>query len=611
MSGRKPGLLASLLAALSLAPAAMAAAPGESLLDDNDSLSRYLQTLPTPPMSRDLETYQDRTPADRWALPMVNDHYGDSARRIIYLDQGWTPKLSMLYYFTDQGSQLIDYDLFVNIEQADSRDLFNHPVNHARYRYLPQKASPQNPDALPVGFLQRKASGKQWLSVTCGACHTSQINYQGTGMRIDGAGAQADFVSFLDALRGALKANLNDSAKFDRLARRMLGRNVSKTRMDYLRSRLQHDIDYLDEYFSVNQTPLVDGHARVDAIGRIYNQVLTAVHSDDRLTPDAPVSYPFLWDAPHHDYVQWLGLTPNAGPGALGRNAGEVLGVFGEIEVRRHKLKVSKLTGYKSSVESDNLVDYEKWLWRLQSPQWPQHVLPKINQDMAAKGRAIYVNQCVSCHRDIRRDDPDRKVYAQMYGLEVVGTDPKEIQNALRSADTGILKGTLVGVSSYEKYGDTTAVAAMLSDLVYGTLLHNVTASLRAAHHAKEWGLGLEAPLKQGQYPDDPKQPNDSLAAYKARPLNGIWATAPYLHNGSVPTLHDLLLPGEQRPVTFAVGQLEYDPLKVGYKHDAADPQAPFVFDTRLTGNSNQGHEFGTHLDEEQRMQLLEYIKTL
>src|SRR5690625_3270750 len=80
--------------------------------------------------------------------------------------------------------------------------------------------------------------------------------------------------------------------------------------------------------------------------------------------------------------------------------------------------------------------------------------------------------------------------------------------------------------------------------------------------------------VRSGDYrPDTTAQPYNSLLSYKARPLNGIWATAPYLHNGSVPTLYDLLLPakrpddpedGEYRPDEFMVGSREFDPIKVG-----------------------------------------------
>lgn len=78
--------------------------------------------------------------------------------------------------------------------------------------------------------------------------------------------------------------------------------------------------------------------------------------------------------------------------------------------------------------------------------------------------------------------------------------------------------------------------------------------------------------------------------AYKARPLAGVWATAPFLHNGSVPSLYQLLSPQSERASTFYKGTFEYDPKHLGYRTEAFDNG--FVFDTRITGNHNSGHEF-------------------
>jgi hypothetical protein len=75
-----------------------------------------------------------------------------------------------------------------------------------------------------------------------------------------------------------------------------------------------------------------------------------------------------------------------------------------------------------------------------------------------------------------------------------------------------------------------------------------------------------------------------------------------------VPTLYELLLPPAERPKTFSVGRWEYDARKVGY---VSDGQAPFVFDTRVTGNSNRGHEYGVTLPDGDRWALVEYLKTL
>ncbi len=108
--------------------------------------------------------------------------------------------------------------------------------------------------------------------------------------------------------------------------------------------------------------------------------------------------------------------------------------------------------------------------------------------------------------------------------------------------------------------------------------------------------------VRAGNYtPNTTAAPYACLQAYKARPLNGIWATAPYLHNGSVPTLYDLLLPASPtpndpkemtyRPKTFYVGSREFDPKKVGFRTDT-NGGSGFFFDTTLPSNSNAGHEY-------------------
>jgi hypothetical protein len=97
--------------------------------------------------------------------------------------------------------------------------------------------------------------------------------------------------------------------------------------------------------------------------------------------------------------------------------------------------------------------------------------------------------------------------------------------------------------------------------------------------------------------------------SYKARPLNGIWATAPYLHNGSVPNLWQLLQPADKRVKEFYVGSREIDPVNVGL--DAAPYPGGYKFDTTLPSNSNAGHTYGTTLTDDQKWALIEYMKTL
>lgn len=94
---------------------------------------------------------------------------------------------------------------------------------------------------------------------------------------------------------------------------------------------------------------------------------------------------------------------------------------------------------------------------------------------------------------------------------------------------------------------------------------------------------------------------------YKGRPLNGIWATAPYLHNGSVPNLDELLKKPEKRVTKFFVGSREFVPENVGFRIDAGT----FQFDTAQPGNSNGGHDYDIEFSPDQRSQLIEYMKSL
>ena len=97
-------------------------------------------------------------------------------------------------------------------------------------------------------------------------------------------------------------------------------------------------------------------------------------------------------------------------------------------------------------------------------------------------------------------------------------------------------------------------------------------------------------------------------SGYVAQLLDGAWARAPYLHNGSVPTLADLLRLPKDRPTRFNVGYDVYDKQRVGFVSQGPEGRP---FDTALPGNSNAGHLYGTSLPEDDKRALLEYLKTL
>ena len=130
----------------------------------------------------------------------------------------------------------------------------------------------------------------------------------------------------------------------------------------------------------------------------------------------------------------------------------------------------------------------------------------------------------------------------------------------------------------------------------------------RANHWTQEASDGMNN--YAAKYPWNFNQFRDT-DGYVVPALDGIWAKAPYLHNGSVPSLKDLLTKPSDRPKQFYRGYDLYDQEKVGFISTAAATDSSFLLDTTIEGNSNRGHDFGTDLPESEQDALVEFLKTL
>lgn len=96
---------------------------------------------------------------DRYAEALQADHFGDSAEKIVYLDQNWDRWDSLWFYNTTQGSNFLPYDIFVNLEQKENQTLFRDSENMSKYRYLTQRDSWDNPEGLPGWLCKRSLPG--------------------------------------------------------------------------------------------------------------------------------------------------------------------------------------------------------------------------------------------------------------------------------------------------------------------------------------------------------------------------------------------------------------------------------------------------------------------
>jgi cytochrome c peroxidase len=167
----------------------------------------------------------------------------------------------------------------------------------------------------------------------------------------------------------------------------------------------------------------------------------------------------------------------------------------------------------------------------------------------AKRGAAHFESKCASCHGGPESDK-------RLYPIGEIGTDPNRAQLFTQKQAEGFNK---------------------------------FLAELEAVGYVSPKEFGVR-----------------STGKYFAATLNGVWARSPYLHNGSVRTMQELLAPPGERAKTFHRGSRNYDATQMGYTDEGA-----YVLDTTTNGNANTGHDYGTHLSNAEKGELIEYLKTL
>jgi hypothetical protein len=206
------------------------------------------------------------------------------------------------------------------------------------------------------------------------------------------------------------------------------------------------------------------------------------------------------------------------------------------------------------TVDHAGLKRVRDWIWTLPPPKFPY----TVDAALAARGATLYQRDCLSCHGDHRFRD-------------------------------GVLAG--------DRIGTVVPIDQIATDR------HRLD-SYTPVFAANQYMLFPDSEYRFKRF----RKTN----GYANHPLDGIWARAPYLHNGSVPTLRDLLEPPERRPAVFYRGYDVFDRVKVGFVSDVADERGRqfFRYDTALPGNGNGGHVYGTGLTDDDKQAIVEYLKT-
>ena len=573
------------------------------------------------------------------------------------------------WYKIPQGSHLLKWEVFNTIETEDSEELFSARESLSQYGYLYPEAAAYSAETevydgsvgerveqyvseydLPIGMVKDKSqlNSRNYLGLTCAACHTGKVTYGDNTYYVEGGQANADMFKFLEKLRDALQANKDDPEKLARFKSRFVQYTLSNIDLTawpvsiFSAERyLDESIEYVSEYVATTHSSIENGPTRLDAIGAILNK-LHYGHTNQDISEapllTAPVTYPYIWDATSLECIQ----TNCVGFDPLTRNTGEVLGVFGSInldedenvpdllELIAQQLGLNSL--FDSTPKVDNLVELETAINKANSPRWPAS-FPPLDSALLAQGKTLYNENCASCHMDVS-DGVDEYELTEPNSIgrqftkvvrvpyNVVGTDEAfAVDYGTRKDKSGILGAVIAqkapdtvdpatGLTFGEVVPETFSSLALLgvsTQVVVSNHQDSIGFAIKAAQAYPDLSLSdAKAALYQDYIVGHTDRPDFVATNYRAKPLNGIAFTGPFLHNGSVRTLKDLLETPENRPASFLIGSTDYDVDGAGYV-DGGD----FLLDTTIRGNGKEGHTYGTQLSTNDKTALLEYMKSM
>jgi mono/diheme cytochrome c family protein len=534
----------------------------------------------------------------------------DSAGKLVYLDQGWSAEDRADFYWAPQGSALMSYDIYMTLKDPETGAYINSPEITDAFGFLREQDHAKNPDNFPIGVAKSVVKDGpfkgEYIGLTCAACHTNQISYEGTNIRIDGGNTTSFLiVPWLKKLTSSLENVQKDKTAFKELVAEI----SKKGKVDEtdLRKRLNEDVEIANSWITkILYSKTENGPGRMDAFGGIANAFL-GIHAgimNNITVNEAPVKPPFLWNASQSAWVQWSGVSPNP----ISRNYSEALGVFSRYDV---SATADPNNYVVTTVDIRQLAHIEKLLRRLAPPQWPQEILGKIDSVKAARGAKLFTSNCASCHSiyphrwSEPRENGIRMIENALVPLKIIGTDPANLKSiALDTTAVVTTKHLKVFFGGKEK-----VTPSEFFKIAEGAMMQ---------YSINKAGLTEEEILDANGYLTMEMMAKDKIpfGVYKAAPRDGAWSIGPYLHNGSVPNLFELLSPAKERSESFYVNS-QFDPVKVGIN---TNQKSGFKFDTKLAGNSNAGHSFedtkgpgviGKKFTETERYEIIEFLKSI
>jgi cytochrome c2 len=538
---------------------------------------------------------------------------------VVYLQQGWTPQQRANFYWGSQGSALMSYDIYLALQLVDSDQLFNTPDNVKKLGLLiSSQDHKNNPDNLPIGFTKTEILSGQfkgvYLGFNCALCHTGQINYKDSHIRIDGGiSSHLDLSQTLRKLAMSLHSTLNDPVRFQEMVKRI--KRTGDVNELELKSRLQRDLSTLllkPEIVAVVAPLHPAGPGRMDALGAIHNSYAGFATGElgNLYRLNAPVKPPFLWNSPHFAWTQWSGNIKN---NPLLRNYLQSLGVFAKYNL---KAKNSEDGLFDSTTDILYLSQVEDLLKLLAPPKWPESILGNLDDEKVKQGKKLFTKNCAGCHSTYpyRWSEPwmdgKRMIENAIVPQRIVGTDDSLLKSIAFNTRPLIAVGKLATYFNGIPYVSS-------QDFYYKIAVEMIKKS-----YDNSGPISKDKWIEMNGYTSLVPPQAVPIGSFKASPRDGVWATGPFLHNASVPNIYELLSPASERSKKFHLTR-KFDPEKLGVDISSYQ-EGDFLFDTSYPGNSNAGHSFekgfrgpnsigiiGRELAPKERYAIIEYLKSI
>lgn len=518
---------------------------------------------------------------------------------------GITNDRRLEYYRFNYGVEWLPYRLLSNLRRPNSFGLYDqlfltNPERFGLYR------NPIDPSAPPIGIT---VGTNGMTGINCSTCHTAVIAHEEEFFIVDGANSTFAIDRYIKEMLTSMIFTLLEPGEFEDLYERMYGKHPNQEftavplsvylplQKDLESYREGKEVDLVGSINSFTAMPVAKSIPQETRFG-LYVYMLkrisffiqqTQFAKSTPGTADPTLGQSNPWSSGKillankllgkTSYPYHLGGPVNT-PSLWGyRNSQEVFrsGVTNNMVERNTIQGIALLSdfnwqNYSTTLSIRSMQKIEQYTQSISPPKWNEDLLGKIDRAAAQQGGRLFKSRCQGCHQE---DEGKRRTLPYID----VGTDP---QYHLGQTDF---------------YGKD----------FFANTIDPFLKSVKKKMAEKE-GINI-LQYEDGRVPSEWHTPTGNV--FEAIDLHGCWASAPYLHNGSVRTIRELMKPAVERSRSFNVGSLHYNTADLGFEDEEVWWGGKEETDCKnCLGNSPQGHEFGTDLLDSEVTDLIEFLKS-